>query len=84
MMHSAKRASRAQTFDIPGWTGTDEKAASHTLSDVYALWTDATVEERALVGVFGLALILLLIIVGMALSQYVVCFVSCTINSTLL
>jgi hypothetical protein len=46
--------------------------------DGYGVSGEATDEELALIRVFGVALILLLIIVGMALSQYVICLFACS------
>ena len=50
----------------------------------YGLRGEATGEELALIRVFGIALILLLIIVAIALAQYIICFFACSRNPSFL
>jgi hypothetical protein len=84
MIRFLKPASRVEALDIPAWVGSDEQIPPRSFWGIYTVWGNATSEELALVGVFGLALILMLIIVGMALSQYLACFGSCTLKVSLL
>jgi hypothetical protein len=88
MIRFLKPASRVEALDIPAWVGSDEQTPPQTPTrsfwGVYTVCGNATREELALVGVFGLALVLMLIIVGMALSQYLACFGSCTLKVSLL
>jgi len=84
MIRSLKPTSRVEQLDIPAWVGSDEQTPTRSFWGVYTVCGNATSEELALVGVFGLALILMLIIVGMALSQYLACFGSCTLKVSLL
>ena len=44
----------------------------------YGVLGEATGEELALVRVFGIALVLLFVIVGIALSQYAICLLTCS------
>jgi hypothetical protein len=81
---------------VPPWLGpwdrgpNVEKSKSSTVAAppvgqrAYGVRGEATGEELALVRVFGIALILLLIIVAMALSQYVICLFACSGNSSYL
>jgi hypothetical protein len=78
---------------VPPWLGpwdrgpNVEKSKSSTVAvgqQAYGVRGEATGEELALVRVFGIALILLLIIVAMALSQYVICLFACSGNSSYL
>jgi hypothetical protein len=81
---------------IPPWLGpwdggpTFQKSKSSTVEapafghGAYGVKGEATGEELALVRVFGIALILLLIIVAMALSQFVICLFTCSGNPSFL
>jgi hypothetical protein len=65
------------------WLSASDMSNAISSPKGYAVLGEATSEELALVRIFGIALILMLIIVGMALSQYVVCFFACTGSSSL-
>jgi hypothetical protein len=70
-------------LELAGWTTMESYSGTASLSEAYLAWTEATAEERVLVGVFGVAIVLMAVIVGIVVSQYVVCWGSCSPLSSL-
>jgi len=72
MTASVKPQVGPEGYELAGWHPPDADAPSAGILEGYSVRGQATREELVLAGILGLALILLLVIVGMSLSQYLV------------
>jgi hypothetical protein len=60
------------------WAESPDETGRVGPQEGYGISGVATGEELALIRVLGIALILLLIMAGMAVSQFVICLLTCT------